>query len=113
MTQPVYDPEVMARFLDDTRDLGLPILMGLVPLASYRNAEFLHNNVPGMQIPEAIRERMRQAGSGSTARAEGVRIAREALRSARDRIAGAYIVPPLGRYELAAEVFDGLVVTPR
>ena len=109
MTQPVYDPTVMDRFLDDTRDLGLPILMGLVPLASYRNAEFLHNNVPGMRVPEEIRERMRQAGSGTSGRAEGVRIARDALLASRDRIAGAYIMPPLGRYDLALEVVDGLI----
>ena len=109
MTQPVYDPEVMARFLDDTRDLGLPILMGLLPLASARNAEFLHNNVPGMRVPESIRERMRIAGSGAAGRAEGVKIARDALFASRDRIAGAYIMPPLGRYDLALEVVDGVV----
>ena len=65
MTQPVYDPAVLERFLDDVAPLGLPVLVGLLPLASYRNAEFLHNEVPGMQIPEAVRERMRKAGSGA------------------------------------------------
>jgi homocysteine S-methyltransferase len=109
MTQPVYDPEIMLRFLDDTRDLGLPILVGLLPLASYRNAEFMHNNVPGMRVPEDIRERMRKAGSGAAGRAEGVRIARETLLAVRDRVAGAYIMPPLGRYELAMDVVDGLI----
>jgi len=51
MTQPVYDPVVLGRFLDDCAPLGLPVLVGILPLASYRNAEFLHNEVPGMQVP--------------------------------------------------------------
>src|SRR5262249_58924947 len=74
MTQPVYDPRVLARFLDDCAPLNLPVLVGLLPLASYRNAEFLHNEVPGMQVPEEVRERMRKAGTGAAARKEGVAI---------------------------------------
>ena len=65
MTQPVYDPAVLRRFLDDTRALGLPILAGLCPLASHRNAEFLHNEVPGMQIPLDIRQRMATSQFGA------------------------------------------------
>jgi homocysteine S-methyltransferase len=109
MTQPVYDPEVLGKFLDDIAPLGLPVLVGLLPLASYRNAEFLHNEVPGMQVPEAVRERMRKAGSGPQARKEGVAIAREMLSAVKDRVAGAYIMPPLERYELALEVVDGFL----
>ena len=112
MTQPVYSPEVLERFLDDVAPLGLPVLIGLLPLASYRNAEFLHNEVPGMQVPEAIRERMRKAGSGPSARKEGVAIAREMLSAVRGRVAGAYIMPPLERYELALEVIDGFLDPP-
>lgn len=109
MTQPVYDPEVLDRFLSDVRPLGLPVLIGLLPLASYRNAEFLHNEVPGMSIPEDIRERMRSAGGGPEGRAEGVRIAREMLDSVKERVDGAYIMPPFGRYELALQVLEGIV----
>ncbi|MBX3212253.1 MAG: bifunctional homocysteine S-methyltransferase/methylenetetrahydrofolate reductase [Labilithrix sp.] len=109
MTQPVYDPAVLERFLDDIAPLGLPVLVGLLPLASYRNAEFLHNEVPGMQVPEAVRERMRKAGTGAAARKEGVAIAREMLGAVRSRVAGAYIMPPLERYELALEVVDGFL----
>lgn len=109
MTQPVYDPAVLDRLLRDVEPLGVPVLVGLLPLASYRNAEFLHNEVPGMQIPEPIRERMRRAGSGPLARKEGVAIAREMLGAVRDRVAGAYIMPPLERYELALEVVDGFL----
>lgn len=109
MTQPVYDPGVLDRFLDDAARIGLPVLVGLLPLASYRNAEFLHNEVPGMQVPDAVRERMRKAGSGAAARKEGVAIAREMLSAVRSRVAGAYIMPPLERYELALEVVDGFL----
>ena len=111
MTQPVYDPAVLLRFLDDVAPLGLPVLVGLLPLASARNAEFLHNEVPGMQVPEEVRERMRKAGSGPAARKEGVAIARAMLESVRSRVAGAYVMPPLERYELALEVVDGFLET--
>ncbi|GAC1580681.1 MAG: hypothetical protein NVS3B20_26540 [Polyangiales bacterium] len=111
MTQPVYEIEVLDRFLRDAAPLGLPILVGLLPLASYRNAEFLHNEVPGMRIPDAVRERMRTAGSGVLARREGVAIAREMLAAIKDRpmVRGAYIMPPLGIYDAALEVIAGIV----
>jgi len=109
MTQPVYDARVLERFLDDVAPLGLPVLVGLLPLASYRNADFLHNEVPGMQVPDTVRERMRKAGSGAAARKEGVAIAREMLAAVRGRVAGAYVMPPLERYELALEVVDGFL----
>ncbi len=104
MTQPVYDPQLLERFLNDIAHLDLPVLVGLLPLASYRNAEFLHNEVPGMQIPEEIRSRMRDMGKGPAARQEGVRIAQECLMGVADRVVGAYIMPPFGRYEAALEV---------
>jgi homocysteine S-methyltransferase len=109
MTQPVYDAAVLDRMLADIAPLDLPVLVGLLPLASYRNAEFLHNEVPGMQVPEDVRERMRRAGTGDAGRREGVEIAREMLEAVKDRVAGAYIMPPFGRYELALQVIDGIV----
>jgi homocysteine S-methyltransferase len=107
MTQPVYDPAQLRKFLNDIRPFGLPVLVGILPLASHRNAEFLHNEVPGMQVPESVRERMRKAGSGPQARKEGVAIAREMLAEVRSDVAGAYVMPPFERYELALEVIDG------
>ena len=82
-------------------------MVGILPLASHRNAEFLHNEVPGMSIPEDIRERMRRAGTEG--REEGVAIAREMLAAVKDRIDGAYIMPPFGRHELALRVIEGIV----
>ncbi|MEO6122175.1 MAG: bifunctional homocysteine S-methyltransferase/methylenetetrahydrofolate reductase [Ilumatobacteraceae bacterium] len=106
MTQPVYDPETLASFIADAAPLGLPIMVGLLPLASHRNAEFLHNEVPGMQIPEAYRERMAKVGGGPAARAEGIAIAREALLGVQDKVAGAYIMPPFNRVDSALEILD-------
>jgi homocysteine S-methyltransferase len=106
MTQPVYDGRLIERFLDDVAPFGVPVMVGLLPLASHRNAEFLHNNVPGMTIPADIRERMARVGQGPPARAEGVRIAREALAAVRARVAGAYIMPPFDRVESALEILE-------
>jgi homocysteine S-methyltransferase len=106
MTQPVYDPAVLERFLTDIAHLNVPVLVGLMPLASSRNAEFLHNEVPGMQIPGHIRDRMSEVGKGPNARREGVLIAQEMLTAVKEKVRGAYIMPPFGRYEAAIEVLE-------
>jgi homocysteine S-methyltransferase len=108
MTQPVYDPRSLERFLGMVKHLDRPILVGLLPLYSHRNAEFLHNEVPGMTIPDEIRERMRRAGSGAEAQAEGVKIAQEALLAARELAQGAYIMPPFNKVDLAVRVLEVL-----
>jgi len=109
-SQPVFDQDLLYRFLEKTESCRkVPFLVGIMPLVSARNAEFLHNEVPGMQVPEAVRERMRKAGSGAAARKEGVAIAREMLEAVWAEVAGAYVMPPLERYELALEVIDGFV----
>jgi homocysteine S-methyltransferase len=113
MTQPVYDPRIIERFLDDVRPFRVPVLMGVLPLASFRNAEFLHREVPGMQIPDHIRERMRQAGPGPAAAEEGLKIAQEAVRAARERIQGVYIMPPFGRYKSALGIIAPDIVGDR
>ena len=106
MTQPVYDPDALTSFLDQVEAFRLPVLVGLLPLASHRNAEFLHNEVPGMQIPAAYRDRMARVGSGAAARAEGIRIAQEALAAVAGRVAGAYIMPPFNRVDSALAVLE-------
>jgi len=108
MTQPVYDPRTLEKFLDDVAPFGLPVMVGLLPLASHRNAEFLHNEVPGMSIPAEYRTRMARVGSGPEARAEGVKIAQEALASVKHRVAGAYIMPPFNRVDAAVAVLDAV-----
>jgi homocysteine S-methyltransferase len=106
MTQPVYDPRTLERFLDDVAPLGLPIMVGILPLASHRNAEFLHNEVPGMSIPAEYRERMAKVGGGPAARAEGIQIAQEALGAVKHRVAGAYVMPPFNRVDAALAVLE-------
>lgn len=106
MTQPVYDAKILERFLNDTDHFNIPVLVGLLPLASYRNAEFLHNEVPGMLVPQSIRDRMEKFGRGPEARAEGIRIAQEALLQVKDRVRGAYIMPPFGRYDSAIKILE-------
>jgi methionine synthase I (cobalamin-dependent) len=108
MTQPIFQTALLEEVLRRIAHLELPVLVGVLPLVSYKNAEFLHNEVPGMQIPEEIRERMRKTPGGEPARKEGVKIAREMLFAVRERVQGAYLMPPLGRYELALQVLDGL-----
>jgi 5,10-methylenetetrahydrofolate reductase len=108
MTQPVYDPQTLERFLGMISHLDVPLLVGILPLYSHRNAEFLHNEVPGMSIPDDIRERMRKAGSGEKAQAEGIAIAQEATLAARDRAQGVYIMPPFNKVELAVRVIEVL-----
>ena len=112
LTQPVYDVRLLEEFLRRVRPVPIPILVGILPLVSFRNAEFLHNEVPGMAVPAEIRERMRVASDQSkeTAQAEGLAIAREALKASKafPEIQGCYIMPPFGRYAMALDVIEVL-----
>ena len=108
MTQPVYDPKSLERFLSLMKHIDVPLLVGILPLYSHKNAEFLHNEVPGMSIPDDIRERMRVAGSGERAQLEGVRIAQEATLAARELAQGVYIMPPFNKVDLAVRVIEAL-----
>jgi homocysteine S-methyltransferase len=102
-TQPIYDLERLEQMLELTAGLNLPILPGVLPLVSGRNAEFLHNEVPGIVIPEEIRRRM--AGrSGDDGVREGLAIAREFIEGARGRVGGFYLMPPFGKHEIAVEL---------
>jgi homocysteine S-methyltransferase len=108
MTQPVYDGEVLQKFLGDIKGLHLPVMVGILPLASHRNAEFIHREVPGMRVPLEVRERMRLAGDGDAGRREGVRIAQETVKAVKHLVQGIYIMPPLGRYSMALDVLEAL-----
>jgi methionine synthase / methylenetetrahydrofolate reductase(NADPH) len=108
-SQPSYDPSLLENFLERIKPFpNIPFFVGILPLASAKNADFLHNEVPGMQIPEAIRNRMHKASDRASQRAEGIAIAAESLRHAKsfDQVAGAYIFPPFGRYSAVLEVME-------
>jgi methionine synthase I (cobalamin-dependent)/5,10-methylenetetrahydrofolate reductase len=111
IAQPVFKAEQLARFLQRVEGGGappVPILAGIFTLTSYRNAEFLNNEVPGVSVPESILERMRKADTGDKARAEGLKIAQEMLLEVRGLVQGAQITAPFGRYAMAAEVAEVL-----
>jgi methionine synthase / methylenetetrahydrofolate reductase(NADPH) len=104
-TQPVYDLEVLERFFGATRP-PIPVIVGLLPLHSARHAEFLHNEVPGISIPDAVRARMREAGERG--RQAGIEMTQALLQAVRGRYAGAYLMPSFGRFEVVAEVLEAL-----
>lgn len=102
-TQPIYDIARFEEMMERTAAIGIPILPGVLPLVSGRNAEFLHNEVPGIVIPEEIRKRM--AGkTGQEGVAEGLAIAREFIDAAGAKAGGFYLIPPFGKYEIAVEL---------
>jgi homocysteine S-methyltransferase len=104
-TQPVYDLEVLERFFATTRP-PIPVVVGILPLHSSRHAEFLHNEVPGITVPDGVRGRMREAGERGLR--AGIEMAQELLGEVRRRHAGAYLMPSFGRFEVVAEVLDVL-----
>lgn len=107
ITQPVFDPAQLESFLESIRDVRIPIIAGIWPLVSARNAEFLANEVPGVVMPPAVLDRMRKANEKSKehAVAEGIAIAREALERVRGAVQGVQVSAPFGKIELALEVF--------
>ncbi len=108
ITQPVFDAEQLERFLDSARDVRIPVIAGIWPLVSARNAEFLANEVPGVTVPESVLRRMHTANAISKehALAEGIAIARELLERVRPMVQGVQVSAPFGRVELALEVFS-------
>ena len=104
-TQPVYDLEVLDRFLARAHTT-VPVFVGLLPLHSSRHAEFLHNEVPGITVPDAVRARMRDAGDHGLR--AGIEMAQRILADIRSRFAGAYVMPSFGRFEVVAEVLDAV-----
>jgi homocysteine S-methyltransferase len=109
ITQPLFSAEALERFLERT-GARIPTLAGIWPLTSLRNAEFLANEVPGVQVPDAVVERMRraQARGGDHARAEGIALAREVLFAVRARVQGVQVSAPGGDVEAALAVLAGV-----
>jgi homocysteine S-methyltransferase len=104
MTQPVFDRDRFDQMLEATASVG-PVLVGCLPLLSERNAEFLHNEVPGMALTDEVRRRMKGLG-GEQGRREGLRICKELIDHMLPRADGFYIIPPQVRTEMAVELVD-------
>jgi methionine synthase I (cobalamin-dependent)/5,10-methylenetetrahydrofolate reductase len=102
MTQPIYELAPLARFLARAGKPPIPLLLGCIPLHSSRHAEYLHNEVPGITIPDSVRERMRLAGEHG--HEEGLKLAQELLAEAREFIQGVYLMPSYGRYDIVSSL---------
>jgi homocysteine S-methyltransferase len=109
MTQPIYDIAVLERFLERKGKPPVPLILGMIPLHSFRHAERLHNEVAGITISEAVREQMREAGERG--REVGMELARQLLleAKARDYIQGCYLMPSFGRYDVVSSVARSLL----
>ena len=110
LTQPIYQPEKALDFLKQYEDefgpLEIPIMAGVLPLYGTRHAAFLHNEVPGIIIPDETRKRLDAAGEAAPQ--EGVKIAIEDIQKMKSWAQGIYIMPPFGRYDLAAEIIEAV-----
>ncbi len=102
MTQPIYEIAPLLRFLERAGKPPIPVLLGCIPLHSSRHAEYLHNEVPGITIPEAVRDRMRAAGERG--HEEGLLMAQELLAQARSMVQGVYLMPSYRRYDIVAQL---------
>jgi methionine synthase / methylenetetrahydrofolate reductase(NADPH) len=114
ITQPVFDLAQLDRFLSRVESFRIPIVAGIWPLISLRNAEFLANEVPGVSVPDAVVDRMRAASARGKEEAlgEGVRISREMLAAVADRVQGVQVSAPLGRVAVALEVLEAAPIEP-
>lgn len=110
LTQPVFDPQIaqnfLNRYVDQFSPLEIPLLAGILPLLSPRHASFLHNEVPGIEIPEKIRVRLAEAGEAAFQ--EGIQIACELTEAVCPWASGIYLMPALNRYDLAAELIEAV-----
>jgi homocysteine S-methyltransferase len=104
VTQPVFDPDCLFRFLDAIEEFRIPIVAGIWPFTSFKNAEFMANEVPGVVVPESLLERMSRAKTKEQGRVLGVEIARELIASVKDRVAGFAVSAPFGNVETALAV---------
>jgi homocysteine S-methyltransferase len=105
-TQPIYDVADLERFYERTGPLPIPLCVGILPLRNARHTDFIHNEIPGMSVPDGIRKRMHAAGERGLD--EGVAIAREILQAARPLCQGAYLMPPFNKFEMAGEILDAV-----
>lgn len=104
ITQPVFAVEPLIKFIEKISDLKIPVIAGIWPLASFRNAEFMKNEVPGVVVPDSIMDRMAKAKTKEEQRLEGIRIAKESIEKIRGYIRGIQVSAPFGNVQTALEV---------
>lgn len=108
VTQPVYDPELLKNFLKRIEHCRIPVIAGIWPLVSLKNAEFMNNEVPGASVPDHIMEKMRKADTLDAQREVGIQAAREALLGVKDFVQGVQVSVPLGRVDCFKQVIEVL-----
>ncbi|GAC1636544.1 MAG: bifunctional homocysteine S-methyltransferase/methylenetetrahydrofolate reductase [Ktedonobacteraceae bacterium] len=111
MTQPIYELAPLQRFLERVGKLPIPMLLGCIPLHSSRHAEYLHNEVPGITIPDEVRARMRAAGEHGDE--EGLILAQELLTAANGMVQGVYLMPSYRRYDVVSKLVRMLISKPQ
>jgi homocysteine S-methyltransferase len=99
ITQPVFDLDILERFMKRVEHVRIPLICGIWPLVSYRNAEFMNNEVPGASVPQSVLERMRKTTTKEEGFLEGVAIAKETYQRVRPAVAGVQLSAPMGRIE--------------
>lgn len=107
ITQPVFDLKILERFMKRIEHIKLPLLCGIWPLVSYRNAEFMNNEVPGASVPQDVLDRMRRTTTKEEGFLEGVKIARETYERVKPEVAGVQLSAPLGRIEGIFMMMEG------
>ena len=106
--QPVFDQQMLEYFLGRIEHCRIPILAGIWPLTSFRNAEFMNNEVPGAHVPPQIMERMKRTKTREEGLSEGLAVAQEAVRAVKGMVQGVQISAPFGRYSLALQVLEAI-----
>ncbi len=106
-TQPMYDIDTINGFLEKISQFSLPIMLGILPLVSYKHAEFMHHEVPGILIPDNIRQRMNKAGERSAE--EGAVISLEIIEKIKQSVAGLYLMPSFGKYDTCRDIIKEIV----
>ncbi len=111
VTQPVFDLGIFENFLEKIQHIKIPVIAGLWPLTSIRNAEFMNNEIPGCNVPEAVMERLRlHQDSKEDSIKAGIEIARETLENMKGYIQGIQISAPFGRVRSVMDVMDGFIL---
>jgi len=105
-TQPIFEMRTLEEFLRRTNHLKIPLMLGIIPLRSFKHADFLHNEVPGMRIPDKLRETMRTAGSDGAK--VGVRLSMDFIKEAKSCVAGLYMMPPFQKYHIVDDLLSVL-----
>ncbi len=105
-TQPLYELKTLEDFIKRIEVLHLPLMVGVLPLRSYKHTDFLHNEVPGMIIPEKIREKIRNAGNDAAK--VGIELSKEFIKKATQFVHGIYMMPPFGKYNVVSELMEAI-----